>query len=430
MSIYQTARSALSSLVQTRAQSIEQPGVPLTRLRHAGRTADTVTADEAMGIPAVAKCVHLIADTVSGLPLHVYRRADGGRERDRTHVADGLLNRLADPYLPAAAVRRQVTLHALVRGNGFAEVVRRGTRPAALLVLDPSTVTCRTIRAGSDIARQYVVRNGADPERTLPYSDVLHVPGWPSPDGEGWEGRSFVDYAAEALAGVRNAQRYRSDYYANGGHPGVVMTVPRASTDEQVDEAKAWYRDEHVGPGRAHKIAAVKEGTTIATMDTTGAVDGLDHLKDADLTTVANLFGLPGSVVGAPNNLSYKSPEADARALTQYALDPWLVRWEAAAGLLLDEVDRAGGGRYVEHVRAALYQSDSATQAKSLILQSGGPILTPNEARAVQNLPAVPGGDDLRVPQGAAAGVAGGDDGADRPPRGDADTEEGATDED
>ena len=52
-----------------------------------------VNSDTAQGLPAVYCAVNTIADAVSNLPIHVYKRdTEGEKERQRTHVVERLMN--------------------------------------------------------------------------------------------------------------------------------------------------------------------------------------------------------------------------------------------------------------------------------------------------------------------------------------------------
>lgn len=73
-----------------RRGSVENPLTPLSSvhlvdamLRRWGRvttSGQTVTPEAALGVSAVFAGIDFIAGTIASLPMHVYRRRDGGRE--------------------------------------------------------------------------------------------------------------------------------------------------------------------------------------------------------------------------------------------------------------------------------------------------------------------------------------------------------------
>ena len=69
-----------------------------------------VTPDRAEGVPAVAACVAVIAETVASLPLNVYRRTDnGGRALDTSHPLHRVLHEQSNRVQTAMEFREQLT---------------------------------------------------------------------------------------------------------------------------------------------------------------------------------------------------------------------------------------------------------------------------------------------------------------------------------
>ena len=102
-----------------------------------------VGPDTALGIPAAWRGINLIASTVARLPLPVYRRTEAGRERQRGHHADRLLNLWSDIGTQAFTLRRSMTVDALLHGNGFARIERdAAATPTSLTYLPGGFVRC------------------------------------------------------------------------------------------------------------------------------------------------------------------------------------------------------------------------------------------------------------------------------------------------
>src|SRR2546423_149551 len=86
----------------------------------------TINENSAEGIPAVYACVRVIAETVGQVSLKVYRKEDNGNKTaDEQHPLYTLLHDLANPEMTAQEFRENLTGHACLWGNAFAEVERR-----------------------------------------------------------------------------------------------------------------------------------------------------------------------------------------------------------------------------------------------------------------------------------------------------------------
>jgi phage portal protein BeeE len=102
----------------------------------------SVTPDQALRHSAVWACVRLLADTISSLPVDVYRRG----ERDPLPELPPLLRQ------PAAGMTLNDWIYAtmvglLTRGNTYGQIVDRsgaGLLPAQVELLDPKRVQVDT----------------------------------------------------------------------------------------------------------------------------------------------------------------------------------------------------------------------------------------------------------------------------------------------
>ena len=90
----------------------------------------SVTPKSAMTVPAVAAAVRLISNAVGTLPVKLFERRDGGgKEVARDHAAYALVHDDASDFMSATALRTQLTIDALLHGNGFAYANRVNGKP-------------------------------------------------------------------------------------------------------------------------------------------------------------------------------------------------------------------------------------------------------------------------------------------------------------
>ncbi|MCL6612483.1 MAG: phage portal protein, partial [Peptococcaceae bacterium] len=100
-----------------------------------------VTAESAMGHPAVMGAVRLIAELTASLPLVVYEKAQEGRRRAENHPVYRLLHEGPNPQQTPFTFKETLALHLLLHGNAYVlvEWAENGS-PAALWPLHPSRV--------------------------------------------------------------------------------------------------------------------------------------------------------------------------------------------------------------------------------------------------------------------------------------------------
>src|SRR5574338_907683 len=132
-----------------------------------------VTETTAMNYSAVWAAVNLISSDIGRVPLLLYKREQGGgKTRFEGHPLYRLLKDRPNPQMGSMVFRRTLQAHALIWGNGYAEIERDAAgRPVALWPLMPYAV--QPFYEGGRLL--YRVQNPTMPEVTLDASSILHV---------------------------------------------------------------------------------------------------------------------------------------------------------------------------------------------------------------------------------------------------------------
>ena len=100
-----------------------------------------IDEDSALMISAFWNGVSIISGAVGFLPWRVYEKLAGGRAIRDTHPNDVLLHQRPNPMMSALTFRETLQQHALVWGNGYAEIEFNGAGvPVALWPLLPNMV--------------------------------------------------------------------------------------------------------------------------------------------------------------------------------------------------------------------------------------------------------------------------------------------------
>jgi hypothetical protein len=131
-------------------------------------------------------------------------------------------------------------------------------------------------------------------------------------------------------------------------------------------------------------------------------------MKDADLVNIrefcrqqiAAAFGVPAARIGSTESQSYSSAESGDAHLVKHTLSSWATRLEQEASRKLI----VRGAPYTTRISFdSMLRADMATRfsAYNTAIMSG--LMSPNECRAKEGLPAVAGGESIRLPLNTAA---------------------------
>jgi HK97 family phage portal protein len=205
-----------------------------------------VTQENAMRATAVYACVRILAESVAGLPLHVYRRKEnGGKERDKSHPLYALLHDAPNPEMTSFVFRETLMSHLALWGNAYAQIIRDGTGTVrGLYPLLPQNMRVWRDENGE---LRYDYRSSKNGGITpLKRYDVLHIPGI---SFDGLKGLSPIDLAKNAIGVSISTERYGAKFFENDASPGGVLTHPGKINDP--DKLKASWKDLYSGSKNA-----------------------------------------------------------------------------------------------------------------------------------------------------------------------------------
>lgn len=355
-----------------------------------------VSPTDALQLSTVQACVTLIARSLASVPLVLYRRtANGGRQPAENHPLYALLHDIANPLQTAFDVRQQLFVSALLYGNGYAEIEWGADGyPTALWPLPPEQVQ---LWATSD--RQVVYRVSGDlfgvsaAVRWLPEWRVHHLRGLAV---QGLLGLSPLR-AANAVGLAMATEEFGARYFGDGAHPSIVLSHPAKLTPEATKNLRASFEAQWSGMSNAHRVAVVGEGVKPEAMRIAPNESQFLETRAFQVAEICRIFNVSPGLVGATETQTYASAEQDLIRFRELTLKPWADNHAAAIlhdCLLPDE----RGEYFADYVLSDLQMTDLKTryEAHQIGILTG--FVAPNEARAIENMNPLPGGDDLLVP--------------------------------
>jgi HK97 family phage portal protein len=365
-------------------------------LRALGATATAtgrqIGANEALHISATYACVRVIAETIGSLPLVVYRRlASGGKVRDPGYPLYRLLHDQANPVMTSMEVREALTGHAVLHGNGYAEIERDGGDGIrALWPLRPDRMTVFSDPATDEPRYLYTAPDGR--QVAIPWQNVLHLRNFGS---GGLTGYSTIELFRESYALALAAEEYGARFFANDSRPGGVLEVPHKLRDPE--RLKASWEAAHRGMRESWRVAVLEEGVTWKQIGIPPKDAEFLGLRKFQIAEIARIFRVPLHMIGELDRATFSNIEHQALEFVMHTVRPWAVRWEQV--IMRDLFFRQPGarGRFAEHVLDGLLRGDALARAQALAIQRQNGVLTANEWREIENRNPIEGGDALLV---------------------------------
>lgn len=354
--------------------------------------------------PAVRKVVDYIARNAAQMGVKLYQRTDGDdREEVRDHPAIEALRRPAG-MVPGRRFMFGLIADFLIYENAYALKLRADERLALIRV--PVSAVQLFVPATS-LPAMYRVQFRDGTVRDFPPDQVLHLSGYDPDDAA--VGISRLETLRQILTEEAMNQAANQDRLKHGGlNPGY-LSRPLEAPDWE-DPARERFMSDWKERSKGKKDGErsdpiLEEGMEFHESQVTP--------KDAEMlasriftrSEVASLYGLPAILVEAEEG-GEGNDRKEAR--TQFYADTL----PPILGPIQDDLDvqvldveyDAADDHYFEFNLAEKLRGQVEERFKVLTNAAGGPILTRNEARKRENLPPVPGGDELITPLNVTVG--------------------------
>ncbi|HKQ02646.1 MAG TPA: phage portal protein [Actinomycetes bacterium] len=354
----------------------------------------TVTERSALEAPAYFAGVRNISEDLATLPLIIYRRlGDRGRERDPDHPLYEILHDQPNEEMDAVQFVEMVQLWAMIRRNGYAEIVRRGDgQVVSLWPIDARRVTVQRFE-GQLVYQVSLPMGERDRVTGLPFSvlrrdQVLHIKAFAL---DGVLGGSSVEIHQESIGLALALERYGSAFFGNDGTPGGVYESPAKLSDEVYARMKKELEDKHRGLAQAHRIALLEEGVKFH--ETTVPPNKAQFIDSQRFSTevMARINRIAPHKISDLSRATFSNIEHQGIDYVVSSIRPWAVRWEKAiATQLMTREDRRT--HFAEFLLDALLRGDSKTRADALAVLRQNGIINADEWRALENLNEQPDG--------------------------------------
>ena len=361
-------------------------------------TGKTISPDNAMEAPTVYACVRLISQTLARMPWQVLRNSADGASNDVTHPVYQLLNGEANEDMTSFVFREAQISDCLLYGNSFAFIMRNpaGT-PIGLERLRPDMMYMMRDQANQPYYKYWSGRADETAseeikQRTFRPYDILHVVG---PGADGLIGEAAIHRMRDLIGMELELQEFTSRFFANNCRPAGVLSMPGRLSAEGANRLREAFARVHSGAQGAGKVAILEEGLKYDAISTNAKDSDLDSMKKFCRQQIASAFNVPSHRVGDNDGVSYSSAEQANAVFVQSTLAGWAARLE-------QEVNRKllkrGDDVTTRISFDDLLRGDMSTRFSAYAVAVTNGILTPNEIRAREGLPAVDGGESIRLP--------------------------------
>lgn len=366
--------------------SLESPDTPLTpqslaewvQVHGLSSSGISVTVENALTVPAIWAAVNFISATIAGLPLHVYRKTEAGRERV-TDPVEAILHDAPNDEMSSFEWRKYTMERVLTGGRGLSVIERNlAGRVINIWPINPLSASVKRVSG-----RKRVVVRESNRVVTYEGGEVIDTPFMLQADMVG--AISPISKHADTIALAIAATQYGSKIFQNGGVPPFVMTgafqtgaaLKRASSDleETVREA-----------AKENRLAlSLPAGHEIKSIGIDPDKSQLVQLKRFIVEEVARIYSLPPNFLQDLTSGTFNNTEQQDLHLVKHTIRRWVVQLEQELNLKL--FGRFAREMYCEFNLDGLLRGDFKSRMDGYAQAIQNAILKPSQVHSMENMP-------------------------------------------
>lgn len=283
-------------------------------LLRASLSDDYMTRDQAMNVPAFAACVNKIAETVSTIPIRLYRLVDGKLEAVEDDTRVRLLNDDTGDTLDGVQFKRALVRDYLMGKGGYAFINRTGNRIRSLHYVRESEVSF--LFTSDPIFKDYDIMIQGTKYKPFEFLKVLRN------TEDGRSGRSVVDENSEVLSVVYHSLKYEKNLVKTGGNKKGFIKSAKKLAEPAIKALKAaWHR---LYQNNTENVVILNEGLEFQEASNTSVEMQLNENKKTNSDEICKLFNMPPAMINGG------ATEQDKTNFVQYCLNPILKEIECA----------------------------------------------------------------------------------------------------
>lgn len=247
---------------------------------------DTISERKAMNIPAVSKCVNLIADTVSMIPIKLYKEEFLNGKRKTVEVEDercDLFNLDTKDSLDGVQFKRALVRDYLLFGSTYAYINKRRNTVKSLNYVSFENV--HIIENFDPIFKDYNILISGQSYKPFEFLKILRS------TKDGANGLGIINQNQELLKVAYLTLKFEQSLVSTGGSKKGFIKSEKKITKEAMDSLKRAWRELYCNT--ENNVIVLNDNLDFKEASNTSAEMQLNENKNSINNSILDIFGVP-----------------------------------------------------------------------------------------------------------------------------------------
>ena len=356
------------------------------------------TKESALSEATYFACLKVLSESVGKLPLKLLQHnEDGGVVTARGHPLYFALHDRPNPYMTSTTFWSTMEQNRNHHGDAYAWIKGAGKKTSLwILPSEDVEIWYDDQKILSDVPDIYYIYSHGGKLYKFSSEQIIHLK--TSSSFDGIKGIPVREQLKSTISGNIKSQKMLNQMYKSGFTAKAVVQYTADLSDENLRKFKEKIEDfagSDLNDEEVKNIIPIPVGTTLTPLNVKLADSQFIDIKKYSALQIASAFGIKPNQIGDYEKSSYASAEAQQLSFYVDTLLYILKQYEEELNYKLLSREEIDNGYYFKFNVAVILRADLKTQIETLSQAVSNFIYTPNEARALLDKPAKPGGDKL-----------------------------------
>lgn len=331
---------------------------------------DNMTVEQALNVPAFASCINRIADTVSTIPIKLYKKKNEELEVIEIDNRTVLLNDDTGDTLSGVEFKKAITRDYYLGQGGYAYINRKGNRVESLHYVKAAELSF--MYSTDPIFKDYDVMIQGKKYKPFDFIKILRN------SLNGYTGKSIIDESKDVINVAYHSLRFEKGLVQSGGNKRGFLKSVRPLAQKTLDALKKAWRSFY--GNNTDNVILLNNGLEFQEANNTSVEMQMNENKKVNSNEICKLFNIPAAIINGG------ATEQDRADFVQFCILPLLKEFECALNrdLLLD---KEKGTYFFAFDTTELTKGDIEKRFRAYETASRNGFLQLDEIRLKENLP-------------------------------------------
>ena len=289
----------------------------------------SVNPTTALTFSALWAAMRLLSESVSTLPIGVYKKENNGDRAEQTTDLSYLLKYQPNSYQNKITFIEKVMMDLLSNGNSFVRIERNTLgKPIELLPLNYNDVTVYF----NDNKLYYTsdqLKGTYNAEDILHFKLITNVNSLNSTTQDGGIlGMSPITQCRNAIGWGMDVEEFGRTWFKNSAKLSGILKTERALSEQAIDRLRNSFNKNYSQLSGGNQTAVLEEGLEFQPLSVSADNAQFLQSREFSISEVARIFNVPPHLLKDLTKSSFNNIEMQSQEFVTYSLMPYLNKIE------------------------------------------------------------------------------------------------------